>query len=161
MAWTYNTALTTDRDRLRLLVGDIDTTDQQLTDEALDFLLSTVTDGTTKLEATAAAACRALAAKYARRVDFAQGDFSTSASQRAERYSALAAEFQARVDAAVRTSGAGGYVPGRAGSLGRPMVGGVPVVNLASARANRVQPLSAEVEALALDPVTGAPLGGG
>lgn len=155
MTWTYDETLPTDRDRLRFLVGDIESAEPLLTDEAADVLLGSLEDGPTKLEAAAASACRAIAARFARRVDFGQGDLSVSASQRAARYAALAAEFQSRVDAAAKTSG----VAGRAGGLGLPVVGGVPVVDLARARRNRaVSPIAGVVGSEDRDSVTFAPI---
>lgn len=160
MTWTFEGAISTDRYRVRLLIGDTDATDQLLSDEALAFLLSAVPPaGADLVVATAAAACRAIAARFARRVDFDQGGLSIQASQRAARYSALAAELQSRVDAAVAAKAAGGgFSMGRPGSLGRPSVGGVPeVVDLRAARRNRPQdPTGAPLDPW-LDPVTGAP----
>ena len=39
MTWTYNLALTADKDKVRLLVEDTDTDDQLAQDEEINFLL--------------------------------------------------------------------------------------------------------------------------
>lgn len=92
MSWTYNPALATDRDRVRFLIGDTDTNDQQLQDEELTWVLTQRSD----VYLAAADACRALQAKYARKVDTTNLSLSVSASQRAEAYAALAEQLESK-----------------------------------------------------------------
>lgn len=112
MTWTYDATLPTDRDKLRMLIGDVDTSDQQLQNEALTLFLTE--EGS--LYAAAAAACRAIAGTYARRVDFGNAGLSLAASQRVEHYTRLALTYERRSRA-----GAG------AGGIGTPVVGGTSI----------------------------------
>lgn len=77
---------------MRFYVQDTDSTDQLLTDEEIAFLLSTYGDALS----SAIAALEALAAKYARQVDTSVDRVSEAASQRAERYAALADSLKTR-----------------------------------------------------------------
>jgi triphosphoribosyl-dephospho-CoA synthetase len=92
MAWTYDSALSTDTDRLRFLVGDTLSTDQQFQDAELEYLIEA--HGT--LYAAAAAACRSLASKYARYADKWVGDLKILASQKSRAYAALAETFETK-----------------------------------------------------------------
>lgn len=92
MAWTYDSALGTDTDRLRFLIGDTDTADQQFQDSELEYLLTT--HGT--LYAAAAVACRALASRFARYADKWVGDLKILASQKARAYLELATSFDTK-----------------------------------------------------------------
>jgi len=82
MTWTYDPSISTDRDKVRLLIGDTDTSDQQLSDEEIAYLLTA--NGSVGL--AGAEACEALAAKYARQVDTKNGVLSVAASQRYKAY---------------------------------------------------------------------------
>lgn len=86
MAWTYDTSLATQRDTVRLLVGDTISTDPQMSDEELDALL--LVHGSVK--ATAINVALALAAKYARFADKWVGDLKILASQKSRAYYELA-----------------------------------------------------------------------
>ena len=90
MAWTYD--VTTNRGKVRFMVGDTDTTDQLLTDAEVDFLLGE--EGNNYL--AAASAAKAIAAKYSRQADRTVGDLSINASQRAEAYLTLAIELEVK-----------------------------------------------------------------
>ena len=94
MTWTY-TAPTTDRDKVRFLVGDTDTTDQLVTDEEIAYVLTTRTN----LHLAAADVCEAIAAKSSRKADTSNGTLSVSASQRAAAYATRAQELRARANA--------------------------------------------------------------
>jgi hypothetical protein len=92
MTWTYGgapgtTTSATRRDAVRLLVGDTDTTDQQVSDEEIAFALSQTSDD---IYNAGALMCRALAGKYSRLVDTSIESVSSSYSQRAKQYSELA-----------------------------------------------------------------------
>ena len=93
MAWTYTSdPEDVDRDAVRLLIGDTDTTDQQLQDAELDWFLSD--EGS--VSGAAIAAARAIQARYARMVDKAVGDLRLSYSQRADHYADLATRLERR-----------------------------------------------------------------
>lgn len=87
MTWTYSgDPSSTDRDAVRFLIGDTDTTDQQLTDEEIAYLLDQAGDN---VYAAAIAAAEALLGKYARLVDKNVGDLKLSYSQRQSSYAGL------------------------------------------------------------------------
>lgn len=107
VAWTYDGDLTSSLNQVRLLIGDVDTTDQQLQDEEITLFL-----GTTgpfgfggNLWLAAAACCDALAARYARQVDTKIGAFSAVLSERGRAYQSRARDL--RRDATRR----GGILP--------------------------------------------------
>lgn len=122
MTWTYGgapgtTTSATRRDAVRLLVGDTDTTDQQITDEEIAFGLSQSSDD---LYNASALLCRALSGKYARLVDTSIESVSSSYSQRAQHYAELA----------VRLSREGKRL-GTIG-LGVPVAGGMSISGMES-----------------------------
>lgn len=86
MTWTYTADGVAAKDRVRDLIGDVDTTDQQLQNEQLTALLS----GESSEYMAAARAASILAAKYARQVDKSVGPFRLSLSQKAAGYRDLA-----------------------------------------------------------------------
>lgn len=88
MAWTYDTTLATNRDKVRLAVGDTIDIDPQLTDEEIDGMLL-IYGG---VKSTAIAVLRVLAAKYARYADKWVGDLKILASQKHEAYLRMAEE---------------------------------------------------------------------
>lgn len=93
MTWTYGgapgtTTSATRRDAVRLLVGDTDTTDQQVSDEEIAFALSQTSDD---IYNAGALMCRTIAGKYSRLVDTSIESVSSSYSQRAAQYLELAA----------------------------------------------------------------------
>jgi len=90
MTWTYTDPSTSDRDAVRFLVGDTDTSDQQVTDEEIAYAISS--EGSVKT--AAAFVCRTIAAKYARFVDKSVGDLKLSYSQRQTAYIKLAEKFE-------------------------------------------------------------------
>jgi hypothetical protein len=100
MSWSYSgDPGSSDRDAVRFLVGDTDISDQQLSDEEIDYLL--VREGS--VNGAALAAARTLVAKYARLVDKSVGDLSISYSQRRDAYAALIADLTRQQ--AVRVAG--------------------------------------------------------
>lgn len=87
MTWSYSGDPTSDpKDEVRFLIGDTDSDDQLIEDEEINYLLDK--EGGIILEAAARAA-GAIAAKFAREADKDIGDYSISASQRAEAYREL------------------------------------------------------------------------
>ena len=105
MAWTYDTTLPTNRDKIRLLIGDTISTDEQMSDEELDAML--VMYGSVK--PTAIAALRVLASKYARFADKWVGDLKILASQKSRAYLEMAKTL------AASTTLSGGGVPSAGG----------------------------------------------
>lgn len=100
MPWTY-LGPTSDRDRVRLLIGDTEATDPQLQDEEIAWLLAEAGN----VYGAAVAACEALAAKYARQVNRSvagAGGLSVSAGDRAQHYRDLAETLQIRARKARR-----------------------------------------------------------
>lgn len=92
--WTYDMLLNTPLDRVRLLIGDTDITDQLLQDEEIQALY----DNTKDMYAAASQACAMLAAKFAREVDITLGRTRSSNSQMVSHYNALARKYKAHAN---------------------------------------------------------------
>jgi len=92
MVWSYNSALTTDKDRVRFLVGDTNESDKLLQDEEIEYLLTE----TTNVLLVASRAAKAIAARFSRQADKAVGDLRISLSQKAQAYMVLAADLEKR-----------------------------------------------------------------
>ena len=91
MSWSYSgDPGASDLDEVRFLIGDTDTTDQQLSDEEITYLLTSA--GSVK--AAALEAARSLWAKYSRMVDQKTGDIDIKYSQRKDAYAALIRQLQ-------------------------------------------------------------------
>lgn len=91
MPWTYNVALTDDKDKVRLLIGDVLSTDQQLSDEEIVAVIAMVGGS---VNTAAIRCCRILAARYARQADKWVGDLKIMASQRSRAYLQLAEDLE-------------------------------------------------------------------
>lgn len=132
MAWNYSgnpITSTADgrRDSVRLLIGDTDTTDQQLQDEEIAFCLGQANDD---VYGAASIAARTLSAKYSRLVDTSIESVSASYSQRADSYLKLAI----RMDKMSKKHGKTG--------LGVPVAGGISISTMESVEddTDRVEP---------------------
>jgi len=90
MTWTYDDPSANDRDKVRLLIGDTDQTDQLLSDEEITYLLDEW--GTVYL--AAARAAKVIAAKFSRQADKSVGDLRISLSQKAQMYMSLANDLE-------------------------------------------------------------------
>jgi hypothetical protein len=106
MAWTYNVAqlATSVLFQVRLLIGDVLTTDQQLQDEEILYLISTRATN----YGAAAECCLSLQAKFSRTVDQGAGNTRVNWSQMAKAYGLKAIEFEnkaAKLGAAKAYSG--------------------------------------------------------
>lgn len=88
--WVYNADFTTDRDKIRFLIGDTDPADPFLLDAEIAFFASAASS----VHVAAAKACRAIAAKLSRQVDYSIGDLSEKLRQRADGYLVLAAQLE-------------------------------------------------------------------
>lgn len=88
MTFTYNAAALafSPRNRVRLLIGDTNTLDQQLQDEEIDFVLSVQT----VLTYAAASSADLIAAKYARKVNTENSELRISAAAQHKHYLDLA-----------------------------------------------------------------------
>jgi hypothetical protein len=108
-------AIETDRDKVRLLIGDTDSTDPILQDDEIAFFIEsrTVLDssgGTVQVNVAAAAAdaCGAIAAEYARQYDFSTDGQNFRRAQRVGHFMALERELRNR---------SGGYAVPSGGTL--------------------------------------------
>lgn len=99
MTWTYGgNPSTSDRDEVRYLVGDTDSTDELTSDEEIAYAIAEA--GNNKL--AAAMVAEAIAAKFARDVDVKNGPAQEWASQRYKHYHTKAAELRRRSNASVK-----------------------------------------------------------
>lgn len=80
MTWTYDDTLSTDRDKVRLQVGDTDTDDELITNEGIDYVLSRYDD--VDLATYKTAQIILAGPKMARAVDRQGTGFSASRSQK-------------------------------------------------------------------------------
>lgn len=86
LTWTYEDDLPTDKDKVRLLIGDTDTDDKLLTDAEVTYFITT--HGT--LSRAAAEACRAIAAMFARKTSRSVGSLQADFSAKHRQYLAMA-----------------------------------------------------------------------
>jgi len=119
MPFSYDPAIVTTIDEVRLKIGDTNPLDPQLMDEEITMLL---TEAGESSRAAAVAAIDILIARYARHVDKWVGDLKILASQRFEQYTKLRG-----------TLITGGGSPAMSGV---PNAGGVYIAETLSARAN-------------------------
>lgn len=133
MAWTYepdDLDTTTSLGRLytvRLLVGDTDSTAQQMSDEEINFALSQNSD---RVYSAAVYICRVLAAKYTRKVDTQlDGALEAKYSTLARQYNLLATQL-----AQLGRTASGGALGVSGGGIS------VVAVELADANTDRVKP---------------------
>lgn len=129
MTWTYGEAPGTStaderRDAVRLLIGDTDTTDQQVQDSEISFALLETSD---EIYGAAALMARTLASKFAREVDVTFDAVRDSNSQRADAYHKLAV----RLDKKASTAG---------GGLGVPAAGGISIADIDGVEDNPDRP---------------------
>lgn len=94
MTWSYNPSLLgkNPKDAVRLLIGDVVSTDPQMQDEEIAYFAGA--RGT--LYGAAAECCRALSAKFSRSVDQQGGTSKVFYSQMAKAYSLKAVEFEVK-----------------------------------------------------------------
>lgn len=92
--WSYSGDPTVStRDQVRFLIGDTDSTDQQLLDKEIDWLLIETGTAPNAYEA-AIAACTTLAARYSRKANKTTGDLSISSGDIAKHYRDLKADLR-------------------------------------------------------------------
>ena len=85
--------ISTDRDKLRLLIGDTDSAAVLAQDDELDYFLGSYPGNVLK---AAAAVCDMLAVKFARYYDFQTDGQTFNRSQMSKQYAALAKELKNR-----------------------------------------------------------------
>lgn len=94
MTWSYTgDPSSSDKDTVRFLIGDTDTSSEQLSDEEIAYLITEHGSA----QAAAIAGCEALQAKYARQADQKTGDISISYSQLSKHYQQLATTIRNRL----------------------------------------------------------------
>lgn len=128
MTWTYANAPGTSsaaalRDAVRLQIGDVDTKEQQITDEVIAYYLGTGTD----ILGASISCVRNLVAFYSRQVNNSRDGLSVSAEPRAQHYRDLLDDLL--------------YLQGDAGLI--PSAGGISVSDKAASAADSdlVQPI--------------------
>lgn len=109
MTWTYDPTLDTDLDKVRFLIGDTDTTSQQLSNEEITFLLA---DRENNVDQTAIYALDGIIAKYSRKVNVTVGDVQVQ-------YASMMSQFESvRKRLMARSAKTGIYVGGMVDSNG-------------------------------------------
>jgi len=104
MTWSFSgDPANSNLDNVRVKVGDIDTTDQLVTDEIINFAIS---DEPT-LNKAAAYVFRHLSAKFARKADKNVGDLKITFSQLAKQYLEQAKAYDTKDDSEIES-----YYPG-------------------------------------------------
>jgi len=93
MTWTFDPTNPTDRDRLRLLINDIDVDKQKFSDEILDMML---TEESSDLYESAIRLAMMLADRYNTKASVSLGPLSYSFSEQAGFYTELAEKLRAR-----------------------------------------------------------------
>lgn len=115
MAWTYNPTLPTDKDRVRLRIGDVDAADQLVTDEEINAVLSdyAANDPQRVIKASVRLA-EALAARYGRLSmrSVRTGDDQITYGDLARHYRALAASLRGATSARLRRGAFPDYATG-------------------------------------------------
>jgi len=91
----YDKTLPTDRDKVRLLIGDTNNDVLLMEDEEIEFLL---TNNNSALYLTAADACEIIAAKFARDVNYRFSTLWQDAGDAYEHYMALAEKHRKTAD---------------------------------------------------------------
>ena len=86
-------AITSDRDKVRLAIGDTDVADPLLTDAEINVQVANWPDN---VELAAANCAEAIAAKYAREFNFRTDLQQFDRSQRVDHYTALAGQLRSR-----------------------------------------------------------------
>ena len=104
MTWSYTDPSASTRDAVRFEIGDTDTSDQQLSNEEIDYAL---TRYSSDVIATAIYCCDRLIAKYSRYVAQSVGAVNVQFQQRLDHYRGLIERLRLRSAAAVP------YVGGR------------------------------------------------
>jgi hypothetical protein len=123
--WSYypTKLATSPKDQVRLMIGDVVSSDQQMFDEEINYLITTRSN----VWGAAAECCKVLAAKFSRSVDQAVGQAKVTFSQMSKAYIARATNFNMRAAAM---------------GAGLPYAGGISVTDMLNQMSNtdRVDP---------------------
>ncbi len=92
MTWTYDPNITTDRDKVRLNIGDTNTSSQLLSDEEIAYFLTQA-----GVLGASVLAAEAIAAKFSALCDQQVGDLSVTFSQKAKQYRELAKQLRRQI----------------------------------------------------------------
>lgn len=92
--WEYDLDLPTDKDKVRLLIGDTDPNDPLLSDTEIQYFV----DGQGSLGRAASEACRAIAGMFARNMSQSIGGLSADFSAKYRQYLGMADELAASSD---------------------------------------------------------------
>ncbi len=92
MSWSYDPTIPTDKDAVRLEIGDTDINNQLLQDEEIEYFLSV--EGS--VLAASIAAAESIAAKFSRGFNQRVGDLSADKSKLADQYRKLAEDLRRR-----------------------------------------------------------------
>lgn len=92
MTFSYNTALTASKDKVRLMIGDTNEDSVLLQDEEIDYFLTQNSSPTR----AAVLCCRAISAKFARQADTTVESVSVNYSQKAQAYENMARNLEAQ-----------------------------------------------------------------
>lgn len=122
--WSYDPALPTDKDQIRFLIGDTDSTSKQIEDEAITVFMTQAGDN---LYLAASRIARLLSTRFARMnsvwVDSVRIDY--------------AAKAKAYLDLSMELAGIGG-----SSGLGAPFVGGVSISEMSGVASDTDRPPS-------------------
>jgi hypothetical protein len=123
MSWSYFPSLlaSSSKDAVRLLIGDVLSTDQQMQDEEINYILTR----RSTVYGAAADCCRSLAAKFSRSVDQQAGTSKIAYSQLAKSYTMKAIEYEQKATLA---------------GAGTPYMGGISVSDKTSQDQNTDRP---------------------
>lgn len=91
--WTYTDPTNNVKDAVRLSIGDTETTDQLLSDAEINYFVTSAAATSSANNLVTAAAIKAafaIAAKFARKADIADGDAKITYSQKSKAYFSLA-----------------------------------------------------------------------
>lgn len=97
MSWSYSgDPSNTEKDAVRFLIADVDTNEQQISDEEIFFLIDTWKDLHGSIIYVAAMAADAIAARYAREAGYSADGVSVSLGEVQAKYEALANRLRAQ-----------------------------------------------------------------
>lgn len=96
MTWSYDTTLSTNKDKVRIRIMDTDTTSQEFSDEEINAVLTDVAQDVTQ---AAYRLAKSLAFKYAKRATIKKaGPYSEDTTKRAEIYKQMAMDLAEEAD---------------------------------------------------------------
>lgn len=94
MTFTYDAPGESDKDTVRFLIQDTNSSEALMTDEEIDYLVDTWKDRYGSLEYVASVAANTLAARYAREASYSADGVSINLAQQAQQFRDLAASLR-------------------------------------------------------------------